>query len=294
LLNDPDESTRITALQSISLLGPAASGAAGAVTPLLDDAAMAIDAADALGRIGLAARPAVKRLAQMLSSDQPAVQWAAVRAMAQIDGEDARPAVEFIINRYRSGEATEVEGYNMMVYLALLGPIASDAIPVIQSVRIKNPVLPSATQWAIAADRYLPWQGGRGGRGGPGGGGPGGAGGGGDIGLVIYQAYVRELGYRLSPAARMLAEKIVEGTAGEVPEWGYDILTCGPEEAMSVLVPQLASDDIVMRERAAVALGYMGPAAAPARHQLTAAMNKAPTEREQRLILWSVRQVSRE
>ena len=127
LLKDPDESMRITALQAISMLGPAAAQAAGAVAPLLDDPALAIDAADALGRIGSAARPAMKRLAQMLSSNQPAIRWAAVRAMSQIGGEEAHPAVDFMVRALRS--ATEVEGYNMMIYLALLGPVAKDAAP---------------------------------------------------------------------------------------------------------------------------------------------------------------------
>ena len=162
---------RITALQAVSMLGPAAAQAAGAVAPLLDDPALAIDAADALGRIGSAARPALKRLAEMLSSDQPAVRWAAVRAMSQIGGEEAHPAVDFMVRALRN--ATEVEGYNMMIYFALLGPVAKDALPTIRSVRIKNPVLPSATAWAIESDTTLPWLG-RGGFGGYGGLGPGG------------------------------------------------------------------------------------------------------------------------
>ena len=157
LLKDPDESMRITALQAISMLGPAAAQAAGAVAPLLDDPELAIDAADALGRIGSAARPAMKRLAQMLSADQPAIRWAAVRAMSQIGGEEAHPAVDFMVRSLRG--ATEVEGYNMMIYLALLGPVAKDAAPTIRSVRIKNPVLPSATAWAIESDKTLPWLG---------------------------------------------------------------------------------------------------------------------------------------
>ena len=117
LLNDSDESMRITVLQTISMLGPAAAQAADAVAPLLDDPALAIDAADALGRIGSAARPAMKRLAQMLSADQAAVRWAAVRAMSQIGGEEARPAVDFMVRSLRVH--TEVEGYNMMIYFAL-------------------------------------------------------------------------------------------------------------------------------------------------------------------------------
>ncbi|MBE3070916.1 MAG: HEAT repeat domain-containing protein, partial [Planctomycetes bacterium] len=73
LLGDADELTRVAALQSIATLGPAAAEACDAVTKLLDQPAMAIDAADALGRIGPAARPALKRLAEMLSSETAVV-----------------------------------------------------------------------------------------------------------------------------------------------------------------------------------------------------------------------------
>ena len=91
LLKDSDEVVRVSALQSISMLGSAAADAVPALIPLLDNADMAIDTADALGRIGAAARPALPRLAVMLSSDQPAMRRAALRGMAQIGGPGARP-----------------------------------------------------------------------------------------------------------------------------------------------------------------------------------------------------------
>ncbi len=287
LLKDTDESMRITALQAISMLGPAAAQAAGAVAPLLDNPELAIDAADALGRIGSAARPAMKRLSEMLSADQPTVRWAAVRAMSQIGGEEARPAVDFMIRTLHN--ATEVEGYNMMIYLALLGPVAKDAVPTIRSVRIKNPVLPSATAWAIESDKTLPWLGrgqfGGGGRGGPGDGrGP-------DIGVLIYESYVHELGDRLRPAARLLAQKILDGTAGNVPDWGFKILLCAPDDVIEILAPRLVDTDIVKRERATVGLGHMGAAAAPAIEQIKAAIAKASTDREKRLFAWCLRQI---
>src|SRR5262249_33162888 len=150
---------------------------------------------------------ALKRLAPLLSAKEPSVRWAAVRAMAQIGGEDARPAVDFMISALR--EANEVEGYNIMIYLALLGPVAKEAAPTIRSVRIKNPVLPSATLWALEPDKSFPWLGG-----GPFGmPGPGGRGGRGpDFALYIYENYVHELGDRLRSAARALAGKIMDGT----------------------------------------------------------------------------------
>ncbi|MHB1035421.1 MAG: HEAT repeat domain-containing protein [Pirellulales bacterium] len=289
LVKDSDESMRITAIQAIAMLGPDAAKAAGAVTTALDDPEVAIDAADALGRIGSAARPALARLAKMLSADQPAVRWAAVRAMSQIGGEGAKPAVDFIIRAL--GNATEVEGYNMMIYLALLGPVAKDAAPTIQRTRIKNPVLPSATLWAIESDKTLPWLGGgrfgMGFPGGPGGQGP-------DFAMLIYQAYVRELGDRLVPAARLLAGKIMDGTAGEVPAWGYEILACGRDEVVGMLAPRLADKDLAMRQRAAVALGNMGPAAAPAAEQVRAALNQASTDREKRLLAWCLKKITGE
>jgi HEAT repeat protein len=300
LLKDSDESTRITALQAISMLGPAASRAREAVVALLDNPDLAADAADALGRIGPAARPVPRQLVKMLSSESSAVRWAAVRAMSQIGGEEARPAVDFMIQALP--RASEVEGYNMMIYLALLGPVARDAADVLWNAHIKHPVLPSVTRWAISGGTSLPWLGGPDGRGGgrgPGGpgfgGGPGGPGGlgGGDIGSIIYQALVRELGERLRPTAQLLVQKIMDGTAGNVPTWGYEILACVPDETMNALVPHLADDNIVMRERATVALGYMGPAAAPARERVTAALTKVSSEREKRLVEWCLREISR-
>ena len=299
LLKDPDESTRIAALQAISLLGPAASQAAPAVLPLLDNAELAVDAADAMGRIGPAARPVPGQLVKMLSSDQTAVRWAAVRAMAQIGGAEAHPAVDFMVRALPG--ASEVDGYNMMIYLALLGPVARDAVDAIQSARIKHPVLPSVTRWAIAGGTSLPWlsgpdgRGGGRGPGGPGfGGGPGGlGGGGGDIGSIIYQALVRELGERLRPTARVLVQKIMDGTAGNVPTWGYEILACAPDETINSLVPHLADDNIVMRERATVALGYMGPAASGAKERVAAALGKAPSEHEKHLLEWCLREIDR-
>jgi HEAT repeat protein len=315
LLKDSDESIRIAALQAISMLGSAASQAAGAVTPLLDNPDVAVDAADALGRIGPAARPVPAQLVKMLSSDQAAVRWAAVRAMAQIGGEEAHPAVDFMIRALPG--ASEVDGYNMMIYLALLGPVARDAADALQSARIKHPVLPSVTRWAIAGGTSLPWLGGSDGRGGgrgPGGpdvsrassprfeggtpsprgpGGPGLGGGAGDIGSIIYQALVRELGERLRPTARLLVQKIMDGTAGDVPMWGYEILACTPDETIRSLVPHLADDNIVMRERATVALGYMGPAAAGAKERVAAALGNASSEREKRLLAWCLREIDR-
>ena len=309
LLKDNDESVRLAALQAVSLLGPIAAAAAPSVVPLLDDQTMCIDAADALGRIGPGARPVPNRLTEMLSSDQEAIQWVAVRAMAQIGGKESHPAVDFI--KKKMPGASEINAYNMMIYLSLIGPDATDAISTAQNANIMHPVLPSATVWAIQANSY-PWEnsggmrgGGRGGfdGGGPGGfggggpgGSPGGFGGGGpggfDLSSTLYEAYIRELGGRLRPLALTLMNRIVDGTAGNIPTWGYKLLACAPDESVSKLSACLTDTNLTVRERAAVALGYMGAAADAASDPVSHAIGKAETEQERHLLEWCLREVS--
>jgi HEAT repeat protein len=278
LLSDSDEATRRFALQSIATLGPAASDATAAVTKLLDDPQTSIDAADALGRIGKAARPSMKKLATLISSNAPAARWAAVRAMSQIGGPDAKPAVDFMIREMP--KAPELDGYNMMIYLALCGPVAKDAISAVQNSSIRQPALKPATIWAIQPDKGLPW----------------GNGGGfmqdGEVVRFIYQSYVSELGDRLRPASLLLAKKIADGTAGNPPMWAYRLLDIAPDEVIAILTPGLESKQIIQRERSVVALGYMGAAAAPAKEKIAAALAIAATEREQRLIKWCLKEIS--
>jgi hypothetical protein len=209
--------------------------------------------------------------------------------MAQIGGEEAHPAVDFMIRALP--KASEVDGYNMMIYLALLGPVARDAVDALQSAHIKHPMLPWATRWAIAGGTSLPWQSGP--QGGGGTFGPGGLVAGPDIGSIIYQALVRELGERLRPMARVLVQKIMDGTAGNVPTWGYEILACAPDETINSLASHLADDNMVIRERATVALGYMGPAAAGAKERMMVALSKASSEREKHLLEWCLREIDR-
>ena len=219
--------------------------------------------------------------------------------MAQIGGKEAHPAVDFIVGKLQG--ATEINLYNMMIYLALLGPDAADAIPAAQNTGLPQPIIPSATVWAMKADRF-PWESdtqagmrGFGGRGGPGRGGPGGGGPGGpglDLYTTMYEAYIRELGERLRPLALSLAQKIVDGTAGDVPTWGYKLLNCAPDECIGRLSASLSNGNAALRERAAVALGYMGAAAFPAKDQVTQARDKAATEQERRLLEWCLREIS--
>ena len=273
LLKDSDPTVRRTALQAIATLGPAAASAREAVTALLDQRDMAIDAADALGRMGPAARPSLKKLAPMLSADATAERWAAVRAMAQIGGPDAAPAVQFMIRQLP--RATEVDGYNMMIYLALLGPVAKDAIPAIRISGVRNPVLRQATAWAIDPGKDLPTLGPLGDA---------------DFVQYIFESYVRELS-QLRPAAQSLATKIMAGNAGNVPDWAYKLLARYHEDALAVLTPGLSDKDRATRERAAVALGYMGRSAAAAKPQVDKAPESAQDERERHLMQWCLRRM---
>jgi HEAT repeat protein len=291
VLKDQNAQTRRAAVRAVATLGPVASGVASALVPLLDDAGLKIEAADALGRIGPAARPVPAPLVKMLADNQPmAVRLAAVRAMAQIGGPESHPAVDFIIKTLPSMD--EIGEYNTEIYLSMLGPIATDAIPVSQRTKLANPVLPTATLWAIKADS-LPWQmqgGGRGGFGGAMGGGMGG-GLGGDLFSTMYSAYFRELGERLRPVALILLKQMQEGADKNTPDWGYKLLACAPEESIVQLTAALTSDNLATREKAAVVLGYMGAAAAPAQPKLRAAIDKAPTEREKRLEEWALHEI---
>jgi hypothetical protein len=230
----------------------------------------------------------------MLSSDQTTIQCAALRAMAQIGGKESHPAVDFIVKKLRN--ATEVNKYNMMIYLALIGPDAADAISAAQNAGLSHPILPSATVWAIKGDRF-PWESdAQGGMFGPlGGGGPGGGGPGApglDLYTTTYEAYIRELGVRLRPLALKLAQQIRDGTAGNVPTWGYKLLNCAPDETSSQLSGLLTNSSSAVRERAAVALGYMGSAASPAKDQVSRALDKASTEPERRILKWCLREIT--
>ncbi len=99
------------------------------------------------------------------------------------------------------------------------------------------------------------------------------------------------MGGRLKPAATALARKIMDGGAGNVPAWGYELLGRFPDESLAVLTPGLESDQTVVRERAAVALGYMGPAAAAAKGKATAALARTTGEKERLLLKWCLREM---
>ena len=97
---------------------------------------------------------------------------------------------------------------------------------------------------------------------------------------------MQELGDNLKPAAETLAKKIMAGKAGNVSGWGYKLLARFPQESLEILTPGLADEKLVMRKRAAVAIGYMGRAAKTARPQVVLALNTSKDEREQLLLKW--------
>ena len=71
-------------------------------------------------------------------------------------------------------------------------------------------------------------------------------------------------------------------------------MNCDTQRSLARLIPLLADNELQNRERAVVALGYMGSTAAAAKAELTAALNKSTNEQEKRLIEWSVREIEGE
>jgi hypothetical protein len=56
-------------------------------------------------------------------------------------------------------------------------------------------------------------------------------------------------------------------------------------------VPWLKNADLILRERAAVAIGYMGEDGEGAAAEVKAALAKASNERERKLLEWTLRQI---
>ncbi len=277
LLTDPDQAVRSAALEAVGTLGPVMVSARDAVVPLLDSPDEMIAAADALGRMGPRAQPVPAQMIKMLESDQVAVRLAALRGMSQIGGKEALPAAEYIAHTIDS--VAEIDAYNMVEYLALLGPIASGPASQIKSVPMPNFAVIQAANWAMNAPTGFPWLG-------------GGADTLGAIGDSVFAGFVASLGERMKPCALLLAPRLMEGTAGNVPDWGYKILNAAPEESINTIAPHLKDVDRTMRERAAVALGRMGPAAAAAQAQVQSAIARAPDPREANLLAWCLHQIT--
>ena len=106
----------------------------------------------------------------------------------------------------------------------------------------------------------------------------------------MYVAYFRELGERLRPVALILLKQIQEGTDKTRRIGVTNCWLALQRSLIAQLSAALASDNLATREHAAGVLGYMGSAAFPAQARLQAAIDKAPTEREKRLLEWALRE----
>ncbi|MFI5379479.1 MAG: HEAT repeat domain-containing protein [Tepidisphaerales bacterium] len=274
LLGDADTSLRAAALEAIATLGPEAADARDAVVKLLDDPKFVCDAADALGRMGPAARPALKAIAPFLQAQDPAVRWAAVRAMVQIGGPEASPAVDFLLVEIENARGRDL--YNISIYLGILGPVAERAMPALQQARQRDRELCAMALWAIQPEKKFPWQWGyvvdR------------------DMDRWLYESYIREMGPRARPAAKALAAAVIAGTAGYMPSWGYQLLIDYPDDSLAALQEALKRDDPAVRQRVLTALGSMGPAAIPARAAIEA-LATTTDPRSQRLVTWALRRI---
>jgi HEAT repeat protein len=120
---------------------------------------------------------------------------------------------------------------------------------------------------------------------------PMGMGDGPDLARYIFEAYFIELGERLTPSVRKLANTILDGREGNIPTWGYKLLNCAPAEAVKILAPNLKDESLAKRERAAVALGYMRQSAESAHEQVQKALAAAANEQEKRLMQWCLREI---
>lgn len=279
LLKDRDEAVRFAALEAIGTLGPIAAAARDAVVPLLDSPEDMIAAADALGRMGPRARPVPAQMLKMLASQPPAVRLAALRGMAQIGGKESLPAAQYIAREIST--VNEIDAYNMVELLALLGPIASEPASQIRTVPMPNGIVFQAANWAMNAPAGFPWLGSEANNFGP-------------IGDSVYAGFVEALGERLRPCALELAPRLMQGTAGNVPPWAYKILNAAPDESIATFAPHLQDTDKSLRERAAIYLARMGPPAAAARPQLQAAIAAATDEREKNLLAWCLHEISKD
>ena len=73
--------------------------------------------------------------------------------------------------------------------------------------------------------------------------------------------------------------------------WGYKLLARFPNDSLPILTPGLADDKLVMRERATVAIGYIGRAARAARPQVVRALGSSNDERERLLLRWCLQEL---
>jgi HEAT repeat protein len=238
-LPEPDESVRAAAIDAIGRVGPHASPAVPELIKLLSDRSLRCAAAESLGRIGAGAAAALPDLAKALADSDATWQWTAVRAMVLIGGEGARPAAAFLIARTERAPRSR-ELYQLTWLLGLLGPVARDALPALADARMRDNELASMAMWAINPAEEFPWQlGYRADR---------------PCDLWLFADYIDRMGDRATPAAAALANRILDGTAGHVPSWGYHLLKARPQTTLPILKKGLESENPATRRRAQFAL----------------------------------------
>ena len=240
---DPDLNVRIAAIDAVGRIGTGAARAVPELMRLLDDPGLRCAAAESLGRIGPTASAALPALARALSDSDATWQWTAARAMVLIGGDEARPVVPFLISRTeRAPRGREL--YQLTWLLGLMGPVAKDAVPVLRDAQERDNELASMAAWAILPEEVYPWQiGYRADR---------------PCDLWLFADYIERMGERATPAAGALAKRILEGTAGRVPSWGYHLLRARREAAEAVLRKGLENEDAGVRDTAQRALAELG------------------------------------
>ena len=244
---DPDENVRAAAVDAIGRLKAEALPALDELIKLLDDEKLRLTAAESIGRIGPGASAALPKLAGALGDSDATWQWTAARAMVLIGGEGARPAVPFFVKRLEKAPRGR-ELYQLTWLLGLMGPLAKDTIPALRDAQRRDNELASMAIWAIAPEEIYPWQ----------------------IGygwdrpcdLWLIADYIDRMGDRATPAAAALARRVLDGSAGRVPSWGYHLLAARPEVARPILEKGFAEGDPQVKRRAQIALQAMNVSSA--------------------------------
>jgi HEAT repeats len=243
LTHEPDDDARLPIIETIGLIGSDAARCTSTVVARLDQPALRVYAAEALGRIGPTASNALPKLADLIKSDDAETQWTAAKAMVLIGGPGARPVVPFLVKRLEAAPRGR-ELYQLTWMLGLLGPVAKDATPALARARWRDNELASMAMWAVAPEEGFPWQlGYRADR---------------DCDLWLFADYIQRMGPRADGAAVALVDALLDGTAGRVPSWGYHLLVARSAAALPRLTQ--AVNDPARRSRALFVLRQMGDA----------------------------------
>src|SRR4029078_11565728 len=110
--------------------------------------------------------------------------------------------------------------YELTVLLGVLGSVADEAVPALETARFRDNELATMAIWAIRPREKFPWQLGywadR------------------DCDLWLFADSIGRMGAELTKDAAVdVMESLVNGRAGRVPSWGYHLLAARAE----VVVP---------------------------------------------------------